>query len=44
MAAKIINNAGTQLQAAKLWAGHGSAMPMLPKVGGGAADIEGKAE
>lgn len=45
VADKIIDNADTQLKAAKLWAEHGSAiMPMLPKVGGGTAEIEGKAE
>jgi hypothetical protein len=41
----IISNADTQLKAAKLYAEHGhSIMPMLPKVGGAAAEIEGKAQ
>ena len=45
VADKIIGTADTQLKAAKLWAEHGSAiMPMLPKVGGSATEIEGKAE
>lgn len=35
VADKIIGNATLQLNAAKLWAEHGSAiLPMLPKVGG----------
>ena len=36
VADKIIGNATLQLNAAKLWAEHGSAiLPMLPKIGGG---------
>ena len=36
VADKIIGNASLQLNAAKLWAEHGSAiLPMLPKIGGG---------
>lgn len=36
VADKIISNATLQLNAAKLWAEHGSAiLPMLPKIGGG---------
>ena len=35
VADKIIGNASLQLNAAKLWAEHGSAiLPMLPKIGG----------
>lgn len=41
----IISNADTQLKAAKLWAEHGGAvLPMLPRIGGAATEIEGKAE
>lgn len=36
VADKIIGNATLQLNAAKLWAEHGSAiLPMLPKIGAG---------
>lgn len=36
VADKIIGNATLQLNAAKLWAEHGSViLPMLPKIGGG---------
>lgn len=36
VADKIIGNATLQLNAAKLWVEHGSAiLPMLPKIGGG---------
>ena len=36
VADKIIGNATLQLNAAKLWAEHGSAiLPLLPKIGGG---------
>ena len=36
VADKIIGNATLQLNAAKLWAEHGSAiLPMLPRIGGG---------
>jgi hypothetical protein len=36
VADQIVGNANLQLNAAKLWAQHGSQiMPMLPKIGGG---------